>query len=206
MQFRTQYNKGALLIEILVALSIFTILAGIAAQSLYVSARGGVIATQKEVGIHLMQELMEGVRGASDTSWQSLYNLTKTTGHYSVATSSSNAWSITTGDEALTVNGVVYTRYFTIANVSRDPGTRDIETTYNAAHDDPSTQFVTGTVSWPSGTPLLVTQYFFRFRNKVCGQTTWSTSGSSGAKQCPDATYVSKSNVDASSTLQLTPL
>jgi len=201
-----QYQKGALLIEILVALSIFTVLAAIAAQSLYVSTRGGVIATQKEVGIHLLKELMEGARAATDTSWQNLYGLTKVSGHYSVATSSANAWVFTTGDESLTLNGLLYTRYITVANVSRDPSTRAIETVYNAAHDDPSTQFVTAIVSWPGGTPLSVNEYFFRWRNTVCAQTTWSTGGSSGVRQCPDTEYVSKTNLDASSTLQLSPL
>ncbi|MDD5430809.1 MAG: LamG domain-containing protein [Candidatus Pacebacteria bacterium] len=37
----------------------------------------------------------------------------------------------------------IFTRYFYVQNVSRDPNTQNVEATYDADHDDPSTQKIT---------------------------------------------------------------
>ena len=91
----------------------------------------------------------------------------------------------------MTVNGVVYTRYVIVENVSRDAATRAIETTYASDRDDPSTQKITVTTSWTGGDPISISDYFFRWKNKACNQTDWSGGAGSGVKNCPDTTYES---------------
>lgn len=200
--FPQHYTGGQLLIEILVAISVFTILAAISSQALYVSMRGSTLAIQKDVSAQLLREMLEGARGATESSWQNLYGLTKSTGHY-YPVLSGGAWVIASGDEAITLNGATYMRYVTVVNVSRDPSTRNIESVYNAAHDDPSTQELRGVVSATSTPTLTASVYVFRWRNKTCAQSVWSGSGASGVKQCPDTSYVSQTNITTGANLQL---
>lgn len=199
---RVNTKKGSLLVEILVAVSVFAAVALIGAQANLVSLESNKASGKKGAGVNLLSEMMQGVRGATEENWQNLYNLTKPSTHYYPALSGGK-WILTEGDENVTVAETVFTRYFTVSNVSRDPGTRDIETAYNSAHDDPSTQQVIATVSSSATDPLSITEYFSRWRNKICVQTSWASGGSSGVKNCPDTTFVSQSNVTTGASLEL---
>ncbi len=116
-----------------------------------------------------------------------------------MASSTANKWTLPASSEAIALNTASYTRYVTINNVSRDLTTRAIETSYNSAHDDPSTQKVAVTVSWQgTGSPVTVSDYFLRWRNKVCPQTSWAGGVSSGVKSCPgsgDTTFSTSTNL-----------
>ncbi len=201
---KTAYTRGALLVELLVALSIFTLIAGISAQALSLSMLGGQLAAKKEGGVQLLSEMMEGVRGAVESNWASVYTVTKTTGHYHPVLTN-GTWAIASGDETVTLDGLPYVRYVIVNDVSRDPVTKNIETTYLPAHDDPSTQQVVANVSWPDAAPVYVSEYFFRWRNKTCVQSGWTAPASSGVKTCPDTTYVNSTNITAGANLELCP-
>ncbi|MCX6756709.1 MAG: hypothetical protein NTW35_00940 [Candidatus Nomurabacteria bacterium] len=191
---KTFHLKGSLLLELLIVISILAVILAIGAQSISLSLRSGKISGERDVATSLASEALESVRGATEEKWQNLYTLTKASQNY-YATTSSNKWIISSGTETISINNAIYTRYFTVNNVSRDLSTRLIETSYNSLHDDPSTQQVTVTVSWVGGVPVVVNEYFFRWKNKVCNQTSWSSSGSSGVKTCPDTTYGSATNL-----------
>ena len=186
--------RGSLLLELLIVIGLLSIILTIGAQAVSVSLKSGKIAGERDVASGLAGETLEAVRGATEEKWQNLYTLTKTSQNY-YATTSVNKWVIATGTETITINNAIYTRYFTVSNVSRDPSTRLIETSYNSANDDPSTQQVAVTVSWTGGVPFTTSDYFIRWKNKVCNQTSWSSSGSSGVKTCPDTTYSSSTNL-----------
>lgn len=186
--------RGSLLLELLIVISILAVILSIGAQSISVSVRSGKISGERDVAISLASESLEGVRGATEEKWQNLYDLTKASQNY-YATTSANKWVVLSGTENIAINYATYTRYFTVNNVSRDPSTRLIETSYNSAHDDPSTQQVSVTVSWVGGAPITVNEYFFRWKNKVCDQASWTSSGSSGVKNCPDTTYSNSVNL-----------
>jgi len=202
---RHRVQKGSLLIEILVAVSIFAVLASIGAQALVVSLNSNVAAEKKTSGANLLSEMMGGIRAVSDEQWQNLYGVTKGSHYYPAI--SGGKWVVVAGDETVTVGNASYVRYFTVANVSRDLSTRDVETAYTSGHDDPSTQLVSAAVTSTTTDALIVSEYFFRWRNKTCAQTAWSSSGSSGAKNChddiTDTTYVSATNITAGANLQL---
>ena len=191
---RKSGNRGALLIEILVAVTVFAAIAAIGAQAVVVSLRSNASAEQKGAGAQLLSELLQGVRASTEENWQNLYGLVKGTTHY-YPQIQAGKWVIAAGDETITLGTTAYTRYFTISNVSRDLSTRDIETTYASAHDDPATQQVSAFVAASSTPTLSVTEYFFRWRNKTCNQTSWSGGLGSGVKNCPDSTYVSATNI-----------
>lgn len=187
-------KRGALLLELLIAISILAVILSVASQAMYVSLQSGKVSGESDVAVGLASEALEATRNIAEEKWQNIYTLTKGAQYHMVQ--SGNKWATSTASETITLNTATYTRYVVINNVSRDLSTRAIETSYNVAHDDPSTQQVVVTVSWQgSGSPVTVSDYFLRWRNKVCNQTSWSGGVGSGTKNCPDTTYVSSTNL-----------
>ncbi|MCK9344623.1 MAG: hypothetical protein M0P64_00675 [Candidatus Pacebacteria bacterium] len=191
IQHSTQ--RGALLLELLVAISILAIILSIGSESVFVSMQSGKISSETDVAMGLASETLEATRAISDEKWQNISGVIKGSHYVATSTSVSGKWALVSGDETIPLNTALYTRYVTIENVSRDLSTREIENIYNADHDDPSTQRVAVTVSWQgSGSPVTMNDYFLRWRNKICKQTDWAGGTGSGAKNCPDTTYGSK--------------
>lgn len=194
--------RGVLLIEVLLAIAIFGALGAIATQALVVSYQASESSAGKGAATQLTAETVRAVRAASDESWQDLYDLTKDTQHY-YPLLVNGSWTIAVGDELITLGTNTYTRYFTVSNVSRNPTTRDIEESYVSANDDPSTQKITVVVSATSTGTLSTNAYIMRWRNLVCDQDAWSSSGASGVKTCPDASYTSATNITPGNALEL---
>jgi len=184
--------KGSMLLELLVVIGILAVILTIAAQSVSVSLRSGKVSGERDVAVGLAGETLEAIRGVGEESWQNLYSLTKSSQSY-YATTSSSRWIVATGTEQIALNNTVYTRSFTVTDVSRDPTTRLIESTYVSAHDDPGTQLVTVNVTWSGGMSLSTSEYFFRWKNKACNQSSWTSGGSGSATStCQNASYDTK--------------
>lgn len=177
------------MLELLIVISLLAVILSVAASGVFLSMRSTRVSAERNVANALASETLEAVRAAQDENWQNLYSLTKSTQHY-YALLSGSKWVLTAGDETVTVNGLSYTRYFIVNNVSRDSTTRNIQTTYSAADNDPGTQQVVVTVTWSGGNPITEYEYFSRWRNKTCSQSTWTT-GASGntVEPCSAATY-----------------
>jgi type II secretory pathway pseudopilin PulG len=185
-------QRGALLLELLVVIALLAVILSFSANAVFLSLRSNKISGERGVGNTLATESLEAVRGVSEENWQNIYGLTKSSQHYKT-TVSGTKWILATGDETITLNNTTYTRYLTINNVSRDSSTRNIETSYVGADDDPGTQKITVTVSWPGGDPIVVSEYFFRWKNIVCAQNAWVTAGTGNTVElCGDATYDTK--------------
>ncbi|MEK7569130.1 MAG: hypothetical protein AAB497_03385 [Patescibacteria group bacterium] len=211
-------TRGALLLELLIAISILAVVLSVGSQAVFVSLQSGKTSGESDVAIGLANEALEAVRGTAEEKWQNIYTLTKWTQHYYPAPSAGK-WTLAAGDEAIALNTANYTRYVTIQNVCRDTtptsraitGITDTDGTLTTCTTstglfDPSTQKVTVTVSWQgSGSPVTVSDYFLRWRNKVCPQTSWAGGVSSGVKTCPDTTYESATDITAGAGLQITP-
>lgn len=181
-------EKGALLLELLVVISLLAIILSVGSQAMLVSMQSGKVSGERDVATALANEALEAVRGVTEEKWQNIYNLTKSSQHYqATSTAPSGKWSLTTGDEAVVLNGTTYTRYLIIENVLRDTTSRAIVT--SGGEDDPSTQKITVTVLWPNADAVTISDYFFRWRNRTCNQTSWAGGAGSGAKNCPDTTY-----------------
>lgn len=186
-------SKGALLFELLIVISIIGIISAVAANAIFLSMRSNEVSGDRGVASTLASETLEVVRAIAEEDWQNIYGLTKNTQHY-YPIQSNGKWVLTSaGDETVNQNNTIFTRYVIIDNVSRDSSTRAIETSYVSADDDPSTQKVTVTVSWTGGTPVTMSEYFFRWKNKICGQSGWITEGTGDAvANCTDTSYDTK--------------
>jgi len=194
-------QKGALLLELLIVISLVAITLSFAANGVFLSLRSNKASGERDVANSLAAEALEAVRATTEEDWQNIYSLTKSSQHYQ-ATQSGTKWVLTTGDETVPLNGINYIRYFIVENTCRSDTTRDITgvtSCSGGSSDDPSTQKVTATVSWSTGVSVVISEYFFRWRNKVCNQTEWVTAlpGNTIARTCPYTNYDSDDgNID----------
>lgn len=205
-------NRGALLLELLIVISLLAIILSIGSQAVFVSMQSGKISSESDVAMGLASETLEAVRAVADEKWQNIYDLAgKGSTHYKTVQSGVK-WTLVSGDETIALNTASYTRYVLIQNVCRNttPTSRDVTgiTDTNGSLTtcatstgifDPSTQKVSVTVSWSgSGSPVTVSDYFIRWKNKVCPQTSWAGGASTGVKSCPgagDTTYETSTNL-----------
>ena len=195
-------SRGALLLELLIVTSILAVILSIGSQAVYVSMQSGKTSGESDTAMGLAGEALEQARAVADEKWQNIYDLTRGSQYHFVQ--SGNKWATSTGSELIPLNTGSFTRYVVVQNICRDTtaGVRNITgitdtdgtattcTTSTGAFD-PSTQKVTVTVSWQgSGSPVTISDYFIRWRNKVCNQTGWTTGGSgTTVKTCPDTNY-----------------
>lgn len=200
MQYSSE--KGSLLIEILVAVAIFGVMAALSAQAIVTSLASNAAAGAQGQQSQLLSEMLQGVRSASDESWGNIYAI-PTDGTHNHVSLTGGKWVISSGDDTIVIAPRTFTRYFTMSAVSRDPVTRAIESPYNAAHDDPSTRLVQAYVTSSSTMTFSVQEYIFRWRNQVCNQSSWSSSGVSGTTTCSSGQYNSSSNITPGTSLQL---
>ncbi len=209
----TLHERGFSLFEVLIAISVFAVVGVLAAQLIGISLQSETVSAQKTAALQLAQEESEAVDSLALEYWHNIYGLTKGSGAHYYAWVNSNKWATSTGDEIFTLNNTPYKRYFYIENVSRDATTKDIEQTYTASREDPSTQKVTAIVSWQNSGGLDIgaattTKYIMRARNAAASQTDWSgavapTAGETGAF---GTNYAAQLNIDTSGgTLKLTP-
>lgn len=199
-------ESGQLLLEVLVVIAVASVVIAVTAQMIYVSMRSNKTAGDKNVALGLVEETLEGVRSAATERWTDLYAVSKGQILY-YPQKSAGKWVITSGSENVTINGVAYTRSFTVQNVCRDTSSRDITgisdtngsvttCTGSGGGHDPSSQQISATVTW-SGGSVVSQEYLTRWRNKICIQTGWTGTGG-GANTCPATTYESKTNINTS--------
>lgn len=190
------YSRGALLLEILIVVALLAIILGVGSQAVFVSMQSSKVSGERDSAIGLASEALEAARAVTEEKWQNIYTLTSTTTpvttHYRVATTTVG-WTIAMGNETISLNNALYTRYLTIENVCRSTAGREVTGSGTSCAGgsalDPSTQKITAFVSWRGGDTVALNEYFFRWKNKVCAQTDWSGGAGSGAKNCPDTSY-----------------
>lgn len=197
-------KSGSLLLELLIVIGVVAIIVPLVAQIIVSSLNMNKWTTESKVATNLADEEIKAIDSVSFEKWQNIYDKIKISSSHYYAVNSAGAWLLSLGDESLLVNGVSYTRYFTIANVCRDDATgsaiisTSTESCVAGNSEDPSTQKVVVTVSWKNGT-ISKDYYLTRWRNKVCAQTNWS--GVSGTPvSCPSTAYESATNIDLNST------
>ena len=168
---RLNQSRGALLLELLVVISLLAVILSIGSQSVFVSMQSSKKSSENDVAIGLMNESMEALRSIAEEKWQNIYGVAKGSLYFATSTTPVGTWTLVSGSEVVVLNGVSYTRSVVINDVLRDDTTRIIVT--SSGNADPSTQKITVTVSWPNADPLVMVEYFFRWKNKTCVQSSW---------------------------------
>ncbi len=181
---RNDGKSGQSLAEILIATAIIAIFIGGVAGAVSVSLQ--VLGQNKylQSASLLAQEILDNATVVANSDWHRVDRfggdaLSSAPAQYKVIAPA--PFTIASGAETVTLDGIDYTRYFTVDLVSRDAG-KNIEVIYDPSREDPSTLKITGTVTWTGGGVLNLTRYVTRSRNRSTLQTDWSGgAGQSGA-------------------------
>jgi prepilin-type N-terminal cleavage/methylation domain-containing protein len=159
-------QSGQSLIELLVAMSIAGIFIGGVTIALDVALRSTTQSKHAQPASLLVQELLDTVAVAARANWQGSIAVLPLNTPYHIMNGVAVA-----GSESKTpdVNGLVYTRFFTVADV---------------IPPDASRKLITVTATWPAGASIgtvTLARYVTRSQNSAFRQTDWSgDSGQSG--------------------------
>lgn len=159
-----KFKSGQSLIELLLAVSLASILLPALLTGLVASRQGKVQQDQRIKAVQILQETQEAIRSIREKGWS---NLT-TSGTYHPVISGSS-WSLASGSDIVGD----YTRQIAITDVYRDTTTKQIVT--SGGFLDPSTKRADITITWniPYASSLSSTVYLSRYLdNLVYLQTT----------------------------------
>lgn len=166
-------QRGVILIELLLALSILTVVGGLVTTVFYAGQRSGNTAIQRTQAVQLAQEEIDAAKAVAEENYFTFYSLLKGSANPYHPVIAAGAWTLSTGTENVTLDSRTFTRKIVIDNVSRD-GSGNIESVYSSGNDDPSTQKMTATVSVTGQSDIVLTDYYTRWRNTVPAQSDWS--------------------------------
>ena len=196
----TQYRPRAQsLVEILVAISIGTILIGGSVTLMGVSLKSyGTIRKHLQANV-LVRQAIEVIQTLARYDWHMIYDLTKAS-DYKISLSG-NTWTISAGQETDIINDIPYKRYFQVLNVNRD-GSGNIS---ESGTNDPNTQKITVFLEYGDNYMSSSSVLFYLTRsedNKVLHQTDWSEgSGQTGPISNPGNKFdTADSNINYAST------
>ena len=186
MEKFTTNTRGQSLVEILIAIGIGAILIGGATTAIIAILRSNLETRNVQIATSLSQEYLDSVQSLAESNWHIIYSPSSGKGSSSqfYLTASSTSFAIVAGIASTAVEGRTFTRYFSIENVNRNLcGADEISTDASSTcasgpgsvgiTDDPSTQKITVTVSWPENRSISRTQYLTRNIDRVFVQTDW---------------------------------
>jgi len=161
-------QKGQMLVEILVAVTIAGIVIGGVATMIGTSLVTSKKTREVTVANGLAQQDMEAIETLAQSSWIKLYcpplgtcpGNKGTTSTYSVILSG-GSWVFQSGAASTTVDGINFSRYFYVENVLRNAG-GDIVVGRVPGNEDPSTQKVTIYLTWSGGSEFSASEYIMR--------------------------------------------
>lgn len=196
-------RKGQSLVEVFVALGVGILIIGGVTGSFVVIARNNDLSAKSRNATITNDALLDSSRSFAGGNWTSFYALNKGSGNVYNLINTAGLWVAQPGTEAVVIGNATYTRSFYVENVSRD-ASGNIESVYNAANDDPSTQKITVQTSFSiSGSAKTIISAFYaaRIQNFVVNQTDWSGgSGQAGPITAVNSRFSSSVNVDFSTT------
>jgi len=205
-------QSGQSLMEIIISLTIGAILVVAAVAGVVPMLKSNLESKNIQAANSLAQEYLDNLQNLSESSWFNIYNPPGAKGSSSQfhLEAIGVTYQVASGASSTTIQGVSFTRYFSIENVKRNLcGSGDITANpttgcssgpgATGVADDPSTQKITVTINWPVSRSILRTEYLTRNRNKVFNQNDWSGGpGQEGPITSENSGFSSSNNVDYS--------
>ena len=203
---RQQRQGGVLLLEVLIALALFLAIATIIAQALSVGFASERAARTRSIATAALEELLAQVRASSEEHWDNIAGLPRGV-TYSIS-ATSGVLNIMPGALPVDIDGVTYARSFTVEDAQRSfsstTASLAFTSTSSVTHIDKGTVIINGLISWGNGESLSMQSVITRWRNIVCGQTSWNTTGSSTVDcTSPTVSLGGVKNIQVGNTLQL---
>lgn len=187
---RIEGEKGQSIFEILIAISIATLIVGSAATAIIVSMKSGAGSANSQRAYGIANEMLNNVRSFAESNWADLYNHGTSTYYLTVTATSSTSTTLglTTGTSTVTVGDVDYGSSFTIEDVNRN-----ISNWVGDGYEDPTTLKITAYVEWSSGgatSTIDLSTYISKIRSRTISFIDWSgSSGVSSAVTGPTSDY-----------------
>lgn len=172
-------RRGQSLVEFLIAVGIGAVVLLTAIGMMRFMIRLSAHDPVAQIATFFAQDMVSAVTVMAEGSWSSIADATAGT-KYQVS-ASTDGFIRAANEETKIINGISYTRHFTVSGVSRD--SNDLISGDAGSADDPSTKKITVVVSWLyQGAPYAtaVEQYVARTRNETVWQTDWV-----GGPTCP---------------------
>ena len=207
--------SGQSLVEIIIAITVGAILIGAASAAIVPILRSNLETRNVQTASSLAQEYLDNVQNLAESNWLNIYIPPGSKGPSSqfYLSATSTTYEILSGTTSTVVEGRTFTRYFSIENTSRNLcGASDITTNATSScasgpgssgvADDPSTQKITTTITWPENRSISKSQYLTRSRNKVFVQTDWSAGpGQEGPITSENNKFFTSSVIDYTSSV-----
>ena len=188
-------NTGQSLIELIIALAIGGIFITAATSAMYLVLRNSAEVRMNQIATFLAQEYFDNLNSISYSKWLEIYcppsgvcpGSLKGFDSQFYLIPSGVTYALETGASSTIIEGVSFTRYFSIENVNRDfCGIGDITSASAGSFcsswpppsgevlEDPSTQKITIKVSWKNNGSLVRSVYLVRHQNFNFKQSNWS--------------------------------
>jgi len=190
MRFRNhlRLDNGQSIFEVLIAISIATLIIGSAVTAIIVSMRSGTSTVLSQKGYAIANGTLNNVRSFAESNWADLYALSKGDSYkyyLSVTATSSTSTTLGISNGTTTVSftststgeNIDYTNWFTVDNVSRDSS----DWIAGSGTGDPTTQKITAHTSWTVNgqtKQIDLISYLSKIRTSAVTFTSWA--GSSG--------------------------
>ena len=201
---RSKFNKrGQSIIELLIAMGLVGFFIGGAVLSAQLALRLSSQNKNLQAASFLAQEILDNFSAVAGRDWHRVDTygsdaLAVSPAEYHVLTAAT-PFVIASGSDSVVVDGVTYSRYFTIDKVSRDAG-EAVETVYVSADEDPGTLKITANVEWGTNSKVDVSKFVTRYKNDKSIQTDWSSgSGQSGVIGDPGKYDTADSGINVTS-------
>jgi type II secretory pathway pseudopilin PulG len=166
-------QKAQVLVEILIALGIAVVVFSLITYLVQTSESSVKKAEIRTTATQISQEGLEAINSIARENWHQIFNTNPSQEYYPKISDGKWILSTTLTDKTITLKGKNYDRWLIIEPVSRDAA-GNIETNYNPANRDPSTQKVTIHVLPQGETEIIWQFYLSRWSNEVDFQTDWS--------------------------------
>lgn len=220
-------QKGALLMEILLAVTIGAIIIGAVAGLVYVSSKSGQQSGAKSAAISLAEEGLEAIQSIGESDWHDIYLPPSGLGDFQsdkgalkpyYVYKNGSSWAlekVIAGNEGdVLVDNMIYTRNIYIENVDRKkiperPICTETETCLPSEKvNDPSTQKIRVVVSRTGSADVVLEEYLTRWKNETSSQSDWSGGPGQADFVDPSKYGSDDGNIDTSipGSLKLKPL
>jgi len=207
-KFKDVYGQS--LIEIIIAMAIGVLMIGAALTTIIPTLRSNQETKNIQTATSLVQEYLDNLQNLAESKWSNIYSPPTAKGPNSTfyLQPTGITYMIISGTTSTVIDGLIFTQYFSIENVNRnlcagsDITTTSITTCLSGpgsvgVADDPSTQKITATVSWPDNHSISRSRYLTRNRNKVFVQTDWSGGpNQEGPITLENNKFANSSNID----------
>jgi len=183
-----------------VAATISAILVAAAITLIAPVVRSNSYTSRLQVGSSLGQELLENVRTTAANSWNAIYSRATSSANAFYIDTRTNPFSVASGVQTSTVNGVQYTRYFYIDEVYRTAEVDgNITTSTVGTYLDPSMRKITVVYRWPGSSTNTLSYYVARSNNQTYLQSNWTEGSTSTIVSTTFSGFTTSSNINYSS-------